>query len=234
METRGSFNRLEWLLGILLIILLIVVVVLSVVFWFSPDAPISNGITGAPSNSATTVAQNASQVGPTPVFEGNTAQLAYVTAEKLATTWQDDAQLLNASATWSQGASVANLQSGKTTWAFTFFSSKAQKATTISVLDSQANFIGEANSPIDYSLHDISTWQIDSQEAIQILLDQGGYTFIDQEGITILTMALMTDMGTPSQQMEWFVSLIGAESGNSIDLRINANSGEVLELSNVQ
>ncbi|MEM7332860.1 MAG: hypothetical protein AAF490_12300 [Chloroflexota bacterium] len=234
METRGSFNRLEWLLGILLVILLIIVVVLSIVFWFSPDAPNAAGNLGPAQNSATTVAQNASQIGPTPVFQGNTALIAYLTAEKLAQTWSTDAQLLNANATWSQGATVANLQSGKTTWAFTFFSKQAQKATTISVIENQANFVAEAPSPIDYSIHNISTWQIDSNDAIQILLDQGGYNFINQEGVTILTMSLMADMGTPSQQMEWFVSLIGTESGNSIDVRLNANTGEVLELSNVQ
>ena len=235
MEKKGSFNRLEWLLGILLIILLAVVVTLSLIFWFSPDAPeIGTDSNVAPQNSATIVAQSASQIGPTPVYEGQTAKLAYVTAERLALSWQEDAKLLNASATWSQGAAVSDLQSGETTWAFTFYSPATQKATTIAILENQASFVGEATTPIAYNLHDVTSWRLDSHEVIQILLDQGGYNFINQEGITILTMALMTDDGTPSQQVEWLASLIGTESGNSIDIRVNATTGEILEISNIQ
>lgn len=234
MEAKGSFNRIEWLLGILLVILLLVIVVLSLLFWFTPDAPGIQGNGGSPQNSATVVAQNAVAVGPTPSFEGQTAKLAYVTAERLATSWQEDAELLNATATWSQGATLSSLQSGETTWAFTFYSPATQRATTISVLEDQANFVSETASPIAYNLNDVTGWQLDSHEAIQILLNQGGYNFINQEGVTILTMALMTDDTTPSNRMEWLVSLIGTESGNSIDLRINATSGEILEISNIQ
>lgn len=235
METRGSFNRLEWLLGIILIILLIIVAVLSLVFWFRPESP---GITavndGSSQNSATVVAQQAGEIGPTAVYSGHTAKLAYVSAEGLAKSWQEDAALLNATATWSQGATVSNLQSGQTTWAFTFYSPSTQRSTTISVVDNQTTFIGEGVSPIAYTLSDVTGWQLDSNQAIQILLDQGGYNFINQEGITILTMALMLDDGTPSSQMEWLTSLIGTESGNSLDLRINATTGEILEISNIQ
>ena len=235
METKGSINRIEWLLGILLIILLIVVVVLSILFWFSPDSPdAQQGNGGSPQNSATIVAQSAAEVGPTPVYMGQTAKLAYVTAERLAKSWQADAKLLNATATWSQGATLSSLQSGETTWAYTFYSPAMKRATTISVLDSQASFIGETNSPIDYTLNDVTSWQLDSHEVIQLLLDQGGYNFINQEGITILTMALMMDDGTPSSQMEWLASLIGTESGNFLDLRVNATTGEILEITTVQ
>lgn len=231
MENKGSFNRLEWVLGILLIILLIVVVVLSVVFWFRPEAP--GGATssrGGAANSATVIAQNASEVGPTPVYEGRTARAAFQDAERVALTWQPDARLLNASATWSQGATVDALSSGREAWTFTFYSQLVSKTAVYTVVDRQVTFIGESASPANQVVQDDANWQLDSNEAIQILLSEGGYQFLDQEEIAILTMVLMTHNQTPSQQMEWLVSLIGTESGNSIDLRVNATSGELLEV----
>lgn len=231
MRNQGSFNRLEWILGILLIILLIIVVVLSVVFWFRPEAPgIGSNGGGSPQNSATTVAQNAALVGPTPVYEGNTARVAFVDAQRTALTWQADAQLLNASATWPQGAAINALASGEEAWTFTFYSQGVSKTAVYTVVDRQVTFIGESNSPTFQEVRDSSAWQIDSNEAIRLLLEQGGSQFLEQEQITILTMVLMTHTQTPSQQMEWFLSLIGTESGNSIDLRINAASGELLEI----
>lgn len=235
METKGSFNRLEWLLGILLIILLIVVVVLSLVFWFRPDAPggsLGNG--RLPNNTATTVAQNARQIAPTPIFEGQTAKVAYEKANDLAQNWHSDARLLSATATWPQGTPVEDLLTGKITWAFVFYSSNASKITTITVADSQTRYIGEADSSRAYNVQDITGWRFDSNQAIQTLLDQGGYNFINQENITVLTMALTTHDQTPSRQMEWLISLIGTESGKSIDLRLNATTGEILEISNAQ
>lgn len=231
MENRGSFNRLEWVLGILLIMLLIVVVVLSIVFWFRPEAPGETAVNpNTVQNSATIVAQNASIVGPTPVYEGRTARVAFQDAERVALTWQPDAKLLNASATWPQGATIDSLSSGKEAWTFTFYSQTVSKTAVYTVVDRQVAFIGESPSPTNPVVRDDSSWQLDSNEAIRILLNEGGQQFLDRERIAILTMVLMTDNQTPSQQMEWLLSLISTESGNSIDLRLNATSGELLEI----
>jgi hypothetical protein len=230
MENKGSFSRLEWILGLLLIILLVIVIVLSVVFWFSPKAPNTTAGGGSPQNSATIVAQNASVAGPTPVYSGRTAREAFIDAERFALNWQGDAKLLNASADWTQGATVERLAYGREAWVFTFYSAQVGKTAVYSVVDSQVTFIGEGVAPTSYTVQDITSWNLDSNEAVQILLDQGGYQFLNQENVTSLFMVLMTDNQTPSQQMEWFISLLGTESKNSIDIRLNATSGEVLEL----
>lgn len=226
MKSEGSLNRLEWVLGVLLVVLLVVVVALSLLFWLRP----SDNTAVLAENSATVVAQAAAEVGPTPAFEGYTAKFAFVTAQKAAASWAPDAKLLNATATWSQGATAAEILAGETTWAFTFYSRETSKSATISVVEDSVNLLGEANVPVAYNLFDVSAWELDSDDVIRILLDQGGRTFLETEGITVLTMALLADDQSPSQQMEWMASLIATQNGRSLNLRVNATNGEILEL----
>jgi hypothetical protein len=221
-------NRLEWILGIMLVVLLIVVVVFSLLFWFRPDdgRPVAQS-----SNSATTIAQLADDIAPTSAFEGQTAKLAFVAARRVATAWQPDAKLLNATATWPQGATVDDLLTGETTWGFTFYSAESGNSATISVIENNAQLVTQGNAGNSYTPLDITGWDMDSDEAIRELLNSGGAQLINEEGITILTMALLADNLNQTNQLEWLVSLIATQSGRTVDLRINAHSGEVLEIS---
>lgn len=219
-------NRLEWILGIMLVMLLIVVVVLSLLFWFRPDEP---PIAAGQQNSATTIAQQAERIEPTPVFAGQTAKLAFVAARREAVAWQADAQLLNASATFPQGATAQALLSGETTWGFTFYSPQAGKSASISVVEDQAQLVGEGGGQ-GYLPLDVTGWDVDSDEAIRLLLESGGVQFINEEGITILTMALFADNQNETNQIEWLVTLIAPQSGRTLDLRLFAHSGEIIEI----
>ena len=222
-------NRLEWILGIMLVILLVVVVVLSLLFWFRPgDAP----ATGGP-NSATTIAQQAQVIEPTPVFEGHTAKIAFVAARKTATVWQADAELLAASATFSQGATPEILLAGETSWAFTFYSAAAGEAATISVVENNARLVGTSGGGEVYTPLSINNWQLDSDDAIQIMLESGGTQMIADEEITILTMALLAGNQNQSNELEWLVSLIAPQNGRILDLRLNAFTGELIEMAQV-
>ncbi len=219
-------NRLEWILGIMLVILLIVVVVLSLLFWFRPDnAPAAGG-----PNSATTIAEQAQVVEPTPVFEGHTAKIAFVEARNKARAWQDDAELLTASATFSQGATPEILLAGETSWAFTFYSAAAGEAATVSVVENNARLVGTSSESAVYTPLSINNWQLDSDDAIQILLESGGTQMIEEEGITILTMALLAGNQNKSNELEWLVSLIAPQNGRILDLRLNAFTGELIEM----
>ena len=223
-------NRLEWVLGILLVILLGVVVVLSLLFWFRPN---DGGTINASSESDAFIAQQAALVAPTSVYEGQSAKLAFVAARRAATEWQVDAELLNGTATWPQGAPANDLLSGETTWGFSFYSSQTGNSASFSVVDNEAQLIGTSNVTQPYTPLDITGWQVDSDEAIRQLLDSGGFQFIEDEGITILTMALLADNQSQTGQLEWIVSLIGTENGRLLDMRINAHSGELLELTSL-
>lgn len=229
MQTNRSINRLEWVLGILLVVLLLAVVILSLLFWFRPEAPGTTAVSQS-SNSATVIAQRADDIGPTPVFEGQTALVAYQAAQPIAQSWAEDARLLNATATWSQGAGMDELLRGSSTWGFTFYSPSQGRVATMSVVENQARFLGEGTAPTPLTPLDAAAWQTNSNEVIRILLDQGGREFIQNEGITVLTMSLLADNETPSAQMEWNASLIATENGRSIDMRLSAQTGEILEI----
>jgi hypothetical protein len=216
-------NRLEWSLGIILVILLIVVAVFSVLLWFRPDnAPQA----GQPS-SATIVAARANQIAPTPLFAGQTARVAFAAAQGEATVWQNDATLLNASATWPQGASPQDLLTGETAWSFTFYSPQTDSSALISVIENEATLLSTGSYNPTTPVLSAGGWHLDSRDIIEQFLDQGGEEFILNNGVTTLTMMLSTSNDTG--RIEWFISLFGDQTLRSLTMRIDATSGEVLE-----
>lgn len=220
-------SRLEWILGILLVILLGIVIVLSLVFWFRPDQP----RTALPHNSATTIAERADDIAPTPIFEGETAQIAFATAQQAAARWQSDAILLNASSTWPQGASRQDLIDGETSWGFTFYSPSSEEIALFSAIDGQANLVSASKNPQEGQPMQVTAWKLDSRDAIQQFFDSGGSMFAETQGITILTMMLSLD--NQDGRIEWLISLFATETGNSLTMRIDATSGEILNIDEV-
>lgn len=219
-------NRLEWILGILLVVLLGVVVVLSLLFWFRPRSA------GAPvDNSATAVAARAAEVEPTPAFSGRTAQVAYAAAQSVAGNWQNDAQLLNASATWPQGAAAQELQSGASSWGFTFYSPGSGQVAAVAVVEDEASLVSEAPHAQETPPLDASGWRVDSHEVVQTVLDEGGAAFIDREGVTVLTMGLTADNAAGDGRIRWIATLFAPQSGRALTIQVDATSGEILERS---
>ncbi len=219
-------NRLEWVLGILLVILLGVVVVLSLLFWFRPDA----GDRAESDNLSTLIAQQAAEIAPTSIYEGQSAKLAFVAARRAAVEWQPDAQLLTASTTWPQGTRVNTLLTGETTWEFVFYSVETVSSASFSVIEDNVQLVGSSRVERPYAPLNITGWEVDSDEAIQQLLEGGGFELIRDEGITVLTMALLANDQYETGQLEWIITLIGTQNGRVLDMRINAQSGELLEL----
>ena len=216
-------NRLEWSLGIILVVLLIVVAVFSVLLWFRPDNTPQAGQPG----SATIVAARANQIAPTPVFAGQTARVAFAAAQGEAAAWQSDATLLNASATWPQGASPQDLLTGETTWSFTFYSPQTDGSALISVVENEATLLSTGSYNPTAPVLSAAGWQLDTGDIIKQFLGQGGEEFILNNGVTTLTMMLSTSNDTG--RIEWFISLFGEQTLRSLTIRIDATSGEVLE-----
>ena len=215
-------NRLEWILGIVLAILLVVVAVFSLLLWFRPDDQ------QAAPNSEAAIAAQANQVAPTSVFEGQTAKLAFVAAQSVADSWQSDAALLNASATWPQGASTKQLLDGETTWSFTFYSPATGSTALISVVENNATLLSAGRYELTTPLLAASGWQLDSKDAIEQFLAEGGESFINNNGVTNLTMMLSTSSETG--RIEWLVSLFGTQTLRSLTMQLDATSGEILTL----
>lgn len=218
-------NRLEWVLGIMLALLLVIVAALALMFWFRGDEP---GMAAVPANTATEVAFYADKVEPTPVFEGQSAKIAFVTAQRTAVAWQSDAALLNATATWPQGAAETDLRQGKTTWGFTFYSPAAASMALISVVDNEASLIMQGPMATSTQLFDANGWNLDSSDAIDRLLQEGGSAFINEEGITALTMTLTMD--AENGRILWLVQLSATQSLRTLTMSLDATSGEILEM----
>ncbi len=217
-------NRLEWVLGILLVVLLLVVVGISAFLWLQPrTATLPEGY-----EQTTVVARPAGAVAPTSVYEGKTALVGYAAAQGAISDWHDDAALLNANATWPMGTSEADLRNGDTTWGFTFFSPSAGKAALVTVTGDLAQRISESSYAPPVPPADVGGWQLDSRAAVERMLDEGGSDFLQSAGATTMVMQLTT--GNENGRIEWFMSLI-SENGRSLNMRIDATSGEILEVS---
>jgi hypothetical protein len=156
-----------------------------------------------------------------------TALIASTFAQQVAHGWQADARLFQATATWQQ-ANLQQIKSGAGPWSFTYYSPAETAVAVINVTDNQATLLNENSSKNRLAPLEVSGWAINSPQAIDIMLAQGGATFMEQEGDATLIMTLTTDNG--NGRMEWFVSLFSEQSGNSFTTRLDATSGEPLEV----
>jgi hypothetical protein len=213
-------SRLEWILGGVLALLLLLIGLVAAFLWLQPDDPPTLADTGFGGD---TVGFEA-----TSVFAGQTAQIAYATAQQAAVAWQADALLTSATATWPQGAARELMLSGAADWGFTFYSVSASAIAVFSVTGSQANLVTQGAAETQATAADLGGWQVDSPAVATTLLEQGGSAFIDQEGLTTLVMTLSTN--TQAGRIEWFASLVGNQTGNSLNLVMNGTTGEVIEI----
>ena len=223
-------NRLEWILGIILVVLLVAVAAMSLLFWFGPN---NSRVDGPAANSATTIAQRADDIQPTPEFDGRTAKSAYAAAQNEAIRWQEDAQLLNAMATFTQGATPEQLVDGETAWSFIFYSPSTSQTALISVIEDQATRLSTNTYTPQNTLLAASGWNVDSGDVVQRLLQEGGRAFIDSGANPTLTMALHADNQEGNGRLEWEASLISLLNGNALIMRIDATSGELLNVQTI-
>lgn len=213
-------KRVEWVLGILLVVLLLIVVGISVSLWLQP------GTTAVSNQQRQT--NIAAGVAPTSVFPGATARVSYAAAQQGIADWHSDAILLQATATWPQGASQADIRSGVANWGYTFYSPSTNSATLVTVINNTPTRGTESPYTPPDAIVDTGAWVLDSQQAVQLFLEQGGDAFLRNNRITTLIMQLAT--GNPSGRMEWLVSLFANESQQAYTMRIDATSGEILEV----
>lgn len=215
-------NRLEWVLGILLVILLLVVVGISAMLWLQPRAD------DLPEGYEQATAVSNINAAPTSVIPGKTAKIAYATAQRGVADWYADAKLLDASATWAQGVTEATLREGATSWGYTFYSPDAGLSALVTVTADEVNRVSESPYQPPSPIADAGGWLLDSQQAMRTFLDGGGSGFMRDNGTTTMIMQLTTS--NPSGRVEWFLSLFADENGRSFSMRIDATSGEVLEV----
>jgi hypothetical protein len=220
-------NRLEWILGIILVVLLLAVGALSLTFWFRNDRTPVSAPDGA-ANSATTIAERADDIAPTPEYDGRSALVAYAAAQKRALEWQPDAQLVTAQATWPQGATSDYLAQGRESWGFTFYAPTAGRIALFSVVADVVSLISERDHQQTSPLLSVSGWNLDSNEAVRIFLQEGGHSFLADQDVTTMTMSLLASDVEENGRLEWQIALFSPQTGQTFTMLLDATSGEVL------
>ena len=124
---------------------------------------------------------------------------------------------------------VTELRQGETTWGFTFYSAQAQQIAILSVVEDTAVVVSEGPHQQENPVLSATGWNVDSKEAIETLLANGGYSFLENSGVATLTMALFADDQEKNGRMEWQLSLFSLQSNQALTVRLDATSGEVLE-----
>lgn len=203
-------SRLEWILGALLVVLLLVVASLAFTLWYRPVQP------------------NAADVAQPVNISGQTAMAALAAAEREAENWQADAKLLTVSTSWA-AREGRPYRSGISSWAFIYYSPAETAVAQITVNNNQASPALISDTDVALTPMEISGgWKVDSPEAISRALDNGGSDFLNSKRDTSLTMSLNTvgDNG----RLEWLVSLFDEQSEDFIAIRLDATSGEVIEV----
>lgn len=213
-------SRLDWLLGLAVFVVLVVVAVVGLFFWQQSRLDLAvtpMAVDGIP----------AEGIVASDVPEGQPALISFGRAHGRALTWQQDASLLTASATWPIVNSPADLQDGRANWNFVFYSPTQNTAVSSTVIGEQVSTsdpypIFEQLAPLQ-----ISGWQVDSDEALVIFLQSGGERFLGNQTDVTLTTQLSTI--ADGQRMHWLVSAFANRNGETLTLVIDATSGEVLE-----
>jgi hypothetical protein len=116
---------------------------------------------------------------------------------------------------------------GENSWTLGFYSPGANSAANFEVLDGEVRLANDFELKQTLSPDDVKQWRVDSKVAILRLLDEGGDNFLNKNGLSTLKMSL--SIGEQGARPEWFMVMLGTEPDNSMTMRLDATTGEVLE-----
>ncbi|MCB0036962.1 MAG: hypothetical protein KDE51_23180 [Anaerolineales bacterium] len=213
-------SRTDWFLGLALIIVLAAVAFLGIFFWQQSRLEL-------PSAETALAADYNELVDPNKV-SGKTAIVAYGLAQNHVNKWQDDAQLISATATWPPNLTIGTVLVGAETWSFTFYSPSVQEAVNVSVTESNATLGQSYAVQGDFQPIGPSAWKVNSDEAITIFMSNGGNDFFVSEQDVLLTTQLTTV--ADSKKLEWLIAAISDKTGHGLTIIIDGATGEVLDI----
>lgn len=220
-------NRLEWILGFVLLILLAVVGLFGYRLWTQPQT--ASSVTG---NAVPTAVPRANVTptlpsAPTPSTTGRTAKTAFAAANAEALKWQADAQLVSATATWSQGVTREMLETGAGAWGFTFFAPGAVETAVITVVKETGQLVQSSPYIQPETPQAVASWEVDSEPVMTTFLNDGGQAFLDEAVTVTFSMSLAPQ--PENGRLDWLLTLFAPANGRSLSMRFNATTGEKLE-----
>ena len=148
------------------------------------------------------------------------ARNLYPLADQAARSWQKDARLVSASASWLF-VKVDDF-SEPTNWTFQFFSPRTQKIYVVSAGEDQVTVIRDSLSPYVLPSAPLGEWLLDSNQALTIWLNNGGSGFLAEYPVVNVSAMLQPpeDGG-----LEWVVAGTVQDSQAVHRVRIDAQSG---------
>jgi hypothetical protein len=155
---------------------------------------------------------------------GFTAREAYSMAQQEAQAWQDDAQLVGATASWNS-VQADQLLRQNASWGFTFLSPQARQVRIVSVGQESAQGVQTINATPRTLALDPASWQVDSPQALTLFLDNGGREFLAQHPAATVTLRLGREQG--AERSAWLAFGLDSSDRSSMTLQVDATTGEV-------
>jgi hypothetical protein len=154
-----------------------------------------------------------------------TAREYYPAAVTEAQTWQTDAQLVSATASWSNVESEEDLQR-PATWGYTFFSPQTRLVQVLSVTPDGAEQVQTLDATATTRGVDTSLWQVDSEQVLSLFLDSGGRDFLAQHpGATVTLRVGLDESG---ERLVWYAMGIYSPERATLVVTVDATTGELL------
>lgn len=109
---------------------------------------------------------------PAPSYDIPTAREAYVPAVEVAREWDLGAELASGAGAWTPVIDPSRLASGRTGWSFHFYFPSRQEMATIIVDQAEDAWLADTQPwETPPKLREDQDWQIDSPEAMRLLLE---------------------------------------------------------------
>jgi hypothetical protein len=174
-------------------------------------------------------AQTAAQTAP-PVQVHSLPEISqsargfYPRADQAARSWQGDAQLVSATASWS----FAQLDdfSRPVDWTFQFYSPGTHQLYVVSVGEEQVLPVTGMLSPYELPAVTMDNWRVDSHRALSAWLSYGGAAFIRGYSVVDVSARLRHSQ---DGRLEWSVVGVVRDSQTVHLVRVDATSGQVIE-----
>ncbi len=156
---------------------------------------------------------------------GFTAKDAYPPALAEAQAWQGDARLVSATASWRDVTAEQPVQE-RSSWGFTFFSQQARQIRIVSVTAQGVESVESINVPPRVRIVDVTSWQVDSPQVLDLFLNHGGRDFLAQHPGATVTLRLGPEEG--GERLVWLASGIYNTDRSTMTIQVDASSGEVI------
>lgn len=147
----------------------------------------------------------------------------YLRADQAARSWQEDALLVSATASWPF-VKVSDL-SAPIDWTFQFFSPGTQYLYVVNLSETESTPIVETFSPYEVQTIAIDRWRIDSPQALGTWLSNGGEDLINRYSVVDVSARLRF---AEDGRLIWSVVGVVRDSQTIHLVKVDAESGEVV------